>query len=180
MFQRRNRDIEMKIRQAKKEDYDNIYELVKIAFQTAEMPPDNEEDFVLDLRTRKSYIPELELVAEENGELIGHIMFTKQNIKTHKGEYIGLLLAPLCVKLEYRNQGVGEKLVYAGFEKAKELGYTSSFLAGYPKYYNKFGFKEINEFGIENKTEIPNEFVLGCEIVEGSLANVEGIIDELE
>ena len=170
----------MEIRQVNKEDYNNINELVKTAFQTAELPYENEEQFVLELRKRDSFIPELELIAEENGEFVGHIMFTKQGVKTDNGDYTGLLLAPLCVKLEYRNQGVGEKLVYAGFEKAKELGYTSSFLAGYPKYYNKFGFKEINEFGIENKTEIPNEFVLGCEIVEGSLANVEGIIDELE
>ena len=95
------------------------------------------------------------------------------------GIQVSLLVAPLCVKLEHRGQGIGKKLVYTGFEKAKELGYTSAFLAGNPKYYNRFGFKEISEFGIENRTEIPSQFVLGCEIVKGSLENVKGYINEL-
>lgn len=168
------------IRQVNKKDYTAVYELVKIAFQTAEVHDGTEQEFVLKLRAGETYIPELELIAKENNEIIGHIMLTKLIIKTEKGEYVGLLVAPLCVKLEYRNKGIGQKLMYAGFEKAKEMGYTSAFLAGNPKYYNRFGFKEISEFGIENKTEIPNQYVLGCEIVNGSLTNIKGIIDELE
>jgi putative acetyltransferase len=167
------------IRKAQKKDFVSIYELVKIAFQTAEMPPENEEDYVLKWRASDNYIPELELVAEEKSEIIGHIMLQKLKVHTNDGEYIGLLVAPLCVKLEYRGQGVGGKLLYAGFEKAKELGYTSAFLAGYPRYYNRFGFKEISEFGLENKTAVPNQFVLGCELIKGSLESVKGFVDKL-
>ena len=170
----------MTIRQAKSDDFDTIHEFVKTAFQTAQMPYDNEEDFVLRLRARDTYIPELELVAEENGEIIGHIMFTKLTVNTDEGEYIGLLLAPLAVKLEERSKGIGEKLTYAGFEIGRKLGYTASFLVGYPDYYKKFGYKEIGEFGIENKTGIENEYVLGCEIVKGSLDNIMGYIDYME
>ena len=171
----------MKIRQANKDDYDNIQELVKGAFHTAQMPYENEDVFVLDLRTRDSFIPELELIAEENGELVGHIILTKQIVKTKDEEYAGgLLLAPLCVKLEYRNKGIGAELTYAGLEKAKELGFTSVFLVGYPKYYTKFGFKEIGEFRIENKTGIENKFVLGYELIEGCLSDVGGMIDHME
>ena len=170
----------MDIRQARKEEYNRIYELVKVAFETAEESDGDEQDFVLELRKREDYIPELELIAVEEDEIIGHIMLTKQRVKTDDGEYIGLLLAPLCVKLEFRNEAVGERLVWEAFARAKQLGYKAVFLVGYPKYYKKFGFKEIAEFGIENKTEIPNEFVLGCEIVQGSLINVRGIIDKIE
>ncbi|MCL2359799.1 N-acetyltransferase [Candidatus Bathycorpusculum sp.] len=170
----------MDIRTAQAEDFASIYGLVKIAFQTAEMPPANEEDYVLKWRANDNYVPELEFVAEEKGEIIGHIMLQKLIVHTNDdGNYMGLLVAPLCVKLEYRNQGVGGKLLYAGFEKAKEMGYTAAFLAGNPKYYNKFGFKEIDEFGIKNKTTIPNQFVLGCEIIKGSLENIKGFIDAL-
>jgi putative acetyltransferase len=170
----------MDIRRVQKEDFASIHELVKIAFQTAEMPPANEEDYVLKWRASDNYISELEFVAEEKGEIIGHIMLQKLKVHTNDNDnYSGLLVAPLCVKLEYRSQGIGEKLLYVGFEKAKEMGYTSAFLAGNPKYYNRFGFKEIGEFDIENKTAIPNQFVLGCEIVRGSLENIKGFIDEL-
>ena len=63
----------MTIRQAKPEDFDAIYSLVKTAFQTAKVSDGDEQDFVLKLR-KGHYIPELELVAEEDGVLIGHIM----------------------------------------------------------------------------------------------------------
>jgi putative acetyltransferase len=171
----------MNIRKAQKEDFASIYDLVKIAFQTAEMPPENEENYVLKWRASDNYISELEFVAEEKDEIIGHIMLQKLKIHTNNdaGNYIGLLVAPLCVTLEYRGQGVGGKLVHVGFKRAKELGYASAFLAGNPKYYNRFGFKEIGEFGIENKTAVPNQFVLGCEIVKGALENVKGFIDTL-
>jgi len=176
---RRPGGMDVSVRNVQKKDFDSIYELVKIAFQTAEMPPSNEEDYVLKWRASDSYVSELEFVAEEKGEIIGHIMLQKLKIHTNNGIYFGLLVAPLCVKLEFRSLGIGGKLLYAGFEKAKELGYTVAFLAGNPKYYGRFGFKEVSEFGIENKTAIPNQFVLGCEIVKGSLENIKGYIDEL-
>ncbi len=79
----------MQIRQVNQNDYESIYQLVKEAFQTAKVSDGTEQDFVLKLREENSYIPELELVAEENNQLIGHIMFTKQTIKTTSGDYIG-------------------------------------------------------------------------------------------
>ena len=60
----------MTIRQATPEDFDAIYSLVKTAFQTAKVSDGDEQDFVLKLRKGR-YIPELELVAEEDGVLIG-------------------------------------------------------------------------------------------------------------
>jgi len=171
----------MNIRKTQKTDFDAIYDLVKIAFQTAEMPPSNEEDYVLKWRASDNYISELELVAEEKNELIGHIMLQKLKIHMHDdSEYIGLLIAPLCVKLKYRSQGIGGKLLHAGLDKAKEMGYTAAFLAGNPKYYNRFGFKEITNFAIENKTTVPNQFVLGYEIIPGALKNIKGFIDTLK
>ncbi|KAI4453028.1 atp-dependent rna helicase rhle-related [Holotrichia oblita] len=151
----------MILRQAKNDDFNDIYEFVKIAFQTADVKDGTEQDFVLKLRARNTYVPELELVAVEDKEVIGHIMFTKLYVQADNGVYVGLLLAPLAVKLEHRKQGIGESLIGAGFEIAKKLGFSSAFLAGNPKYYGRFGFKEIGEFGIENRTEIPNQFVLG-------------------
>lgn len=81
----------MEIRQAHKQDYKEIYEFVKIAFQTAKVSDGTEQDFVLNLREGNSYIPELELIAVEDKQIIGHIMFTKQIIKTEQGEYIRII-----------------------------------------------------------------------------------------
>lgn len=166
----------VKTRQASPNDYDAIHDLVAAAFKTGKMPYDHEENYVRDLRKRKTFLPDLELVAELEEKIIGHIMFSKHPI----GEHQSLLLSPLCVKLEFRNLSIGEKLVYAGFERASEIGYTSAFLVGYPDYYGKFGFKEIGAFGIVNDSGISDTFVLGCEIREGGLSEVRGSIGMLE
>ncbi len=67
----------MIIRRETPEEYGQIYDLVKIAFQTAKVSDGKEQDFVNQLRASGSYVPELALVAEENGKLIGHIMLSK-------------------------------------------------------------------------------------------------------
>jgi hypothetical protein len=83
-----------------------IYELVKVTLQTAKVSNGKEQDLVNKLRNSGNYIPELALVAEEDGQLIGHIMLTKTYIITNDGDkYETLLLGPISVSLEYRNRG---------------------------------------------------------------------------
>lgn len=72
----------MNIRQATKNDYNKIYELVKVAFETAQVSDGTEQDFVYKLREAKGYIPQLELVIEDERTLIGHIMLTSLTKKT--------------------------------------------------------------------------------------------------
>lgn len=133
----------MKIRVVNKSDFKDIYNLVKESFKTAQVSDGNEQDFVLELRKRVSYIPSLEFVAEEQGKLIGHIMFTKQ-----------------AVDLAYRNQGIGSKLMNYGLMKAKELGYDTAFLVGNPEYYQKFGFLCVTNYNLKNMTTIPDKYVM--------------------
>lgn len=166
----------MNIREAQTYDYDKIYELVKTAFLTAQVSDGNEQDFVLELRTRETYIPQLELVMEDCGELIGHVMLTKQVIHGKDKEIYGLLVAPLCVKKEYRNQKIGSQLMLEAIDRAMKMGYLALFLVGYPEYYQRFGFKPTIAYGIENQSEIPNEFVMACELVKDSLKNIGGYV----
>ena len=56
----------MTIRPAQAGDYSEIYSLVQTAFATAKVSDGTEQDFVLELRRRDTYCPELELVAEED------------------------------------------------------------------------------------------------------------------
>ncbi len=157
-------------------DYDAIYDLVKIAFQTAEVSDAKEQDFVYTLRSANRHIPELELVAQEDGQLIGHIMLTKLPLHTKEGTHEVLLLAPLCVKLAYRNQNVGAALVQEGFRIARAFGYTCVFLAGNPAYYSRFGFQRSSTFGIQNTSGVPDEFSLACELSKGALDQLNGTV----
>ena len=167
----------MVIRREKPEEFSQIYDLVKIAFQTAKVTNGKEQDFVNQLRSNGNYIPELALVAEENGELIGHIMLTKAYIVNNGNNFKTLLLAPISVVLEYRNRGIGSNLIKESFKLAKEMGYTSVLLVGDPAYYHRFGFKAAINFGIKHTLSIPNENVMACELVSDALYGVSGTTD---
>lgn len=145
----------MIIRKERREEFALIYELVKVAFQTAKVSNGKEQDLVNKLRSSGNYIPELALVAEVNGQLVGHIMLTKTYIIANNGaKFETLILGPISVSLEYRNRGIGSALINESFKIAKEKGYKSIFLVGDPAYYNRFGFKASVDFGIKNNLNI--------------------------
>lgn len=87
----------MDIKLVNKEDYDKIYTFEEEAFKTAEVSDGTEQDFVLELRKSSNYVPELEFAAYDKNILIGHIMLTKQNLKSNK-PVKSVLVAPLSVK----------------------------------------------------------------------------------
>lgn len=164
----------MKIRTVHKTDYPHIYQFVKTAFSTAEVKDGTEQDFVLQLRAGDTFIPELEFIAEDETGIIGHIMMTQQVIETSDQPFIGVLVAPLSVEINHRNQGIGQALMKHAFQKAIDLGYTAAFLVGNPAYYQRFGYRQTDEFGIVNQSEIPDQFVLACEIIPDALKNISG------
>ncbi len=167
----------MMIRKETKEDFEEIYNLVKTAFQTANVSDGKEQDFVNQLRGGETYIPELALVAEENGSLVGHIMLSKATVTGGDDRHEVLYIAPISVILERRNEGIGSALVAESFKLAREMGYTSVFLVGDPAYYHRFGFRSVADFGITTTHEIPVEYVMACELVPDALGKVHGKID---
>ncbi len=168
----------MHIRTALKSDYESIYHLVKTAFKTARVSDGTEQDFVLRLRDSAAFLPELEFVAVENGILIGHILLTRQPVFLDRGKLSAVLVAPLCVALPYRNQNVGGRLMCHAGEQAVKAGFTASFLVGNPDYYGRFGYRRVGSFGIQNQSGIPDDFVLGCELVPGTFNGVSGVLKE--
>jgi len=162
------------IRQENPSEFQEIYDLVKVAFQTAKVADGNEQDYVNKLREGSNYIPELALVAEADGRIVGHIMLTKTYITAVDSKFEELLLAPLSVALEYRNRGVGSKLVLESFDLAKKLGYKAVFVVGDPAYYGRFGFKSIALFGIKHDPPIPDPYVMAYELTPGALSDVTG------
>ena len=170
----------MNIRQENKNDYEAIYNLVKTAFETAKVKDGNEQDFVNSIRSSDNYIPELALVVEDRGEIIGHIMLSKTYVENEDKELFEVLyLAPVSVLLERRNQGIGSKLIYESFRRAKKMGYKSVFLAGDPAYYNRFGFVPTIKHNIKCSLEIPEELyenIMVCELLPDALDGISGIV----
>jgi predicted N-acetyltransferase YhbS len=165
------------IRQETPSDFSRIYSFVEVAFQTAKVSNGKEKEFVKKLHAGTYYIAKLALVAEENGEIMGHIMLTKTYIATCNGKVEALLLAPLSVALEHRRRGVGSKLVKESFEYAQKMGYTSVFVVGDPAFYCRFGFKPSKHFDITHVPYVPEEYVMATELSPGALAGISGTVN---
>lgn len=168
----------MLIRNVNESDFEEIYNLVKTAFETAKVSDGKEQDFVYELRERDTYIPECEFVAEKDGKIIGHILLSRVDVETDNGGiFKGVMVAPLSVALEERNNGVGGMLISNACMMAAELGYPGAFLVGDPAYYNRFGFVETAEYNIKNESGIDDKFVLACPTCTGGFRGVSGKVN---
>lgn len=93
------------------------------------------------LRNRPQFDPELSLVAELDGRIVGHVLFSPYHIQVF-GESVPVVsLAPIAVHPAYQKQGIGGRLIQEGHEVARAKGYEFSFLVGHPTYYPRLGYK---------------------------------------
>lgn len=166
----------MLIRPEKPEEFPYLYDFVRTAFETAPVSDGNEQDFVDMLRESVNYVPDLALVVEKEGKIIGHIMLTKTYLTTSKGHLEALLLAPVSVLLEQRNKGTGTALIKEGIKRARAMGFGAIFLVGDPDYYARFGFKPVTSYGIRHSDDIPEKYVMALELVFGALKDTDGVV----
>ncbi len=165
------------IRQEDKKDYQKVFQLTEEAFRDIEYSDHQEQFLVGKLRGSDAFIPQLSLVAEdENGTIAGHILFTKIEITNEKESFDSLALAPVSVKPEFQNQGIGAKLILEGHHIAKGLGYESVILIGHEKYYPRFGYKKTSNFGISFPFDIPEENGMAVELVKDGLKDKKGVV----
>lgn len=129
----------MLIRQEEPKDYEIVYHVIKDAFNSAERSDGNEPDLVNALRQGEAFIPELSLVAELDGKIVGHILFTRAAV----GNNTVLVLAPLSVIPAYQRKGVGISLIREGHKIANESGYEYSIVLGSQYYYSKAGYLPV-------------------------------------
>ena len=162
----------IEIRQENKEDYKKVYNVVKTAFASAEHSDGNEQDLVVSLKKSKNFIPELSLVAIQDKEILGYILFTKIYI----GKYEELALAPLAVLPEHQKQGIGKKLIEKGHEIAKKLGYHYSIVLGNENYYSKMGYVPASQYGIKAPFEVANENFMAIKLNDTKL-KITGIVE---
>ena len=159
------------IRQENKNDYEEVYNVIKTAFETAEHSDGNEQDLVVALRKSDNFIPELSLVAVMDNKIVGYILFTKIKI----GKQEELALAPLGVLPEYQKQGIGRTLIQEGNKKAKELGYHYSVVLGSDKYYPKIGYVSAKEYGIVAPFDVPDENFMAIKLNDTDI-EIKGIV----
>ena len=130
----------MLIRPERPEDFDAIHAIVEAAFGQ----PD-EAHLVRRLRASDVYVPELALVAEADGEVVGHIMLTYADLDGRRV----LSLAPLAVQPGRQRDGIGIALTHEALAKADARDEPLVIVLGHPTYYPRFGFEPARRHGIE-------------------------------
>ena len=103
-----------------------------------------ESRLVTALRASDAWLPRLSLVADIDGEVVGHVVCTR----AHVGEVPALGLGPLGVNPAVQKSGVGSALMHAVLAAADALDEPVVVLLGHTDYYPRFGFEPAAKFDI--------------------------------
>ncbi len=167
------------IRQETPKDYRIVEELVEAAFAGHAFSDQTEHFLVAKLRkSETAFVPELSLVAELEGEIVGHILFTKVVIENKEtgASFPSLTLAPVSVKPGFQRQGVGGQLIEYAHEIARKMGFQSAVLLGHADYYPRFGYERCSQHGIELSFDAADANCMIVELVEKGLEGVSGVV----
>lgn len=174
------------IRPESPKDYKDIISLILRSFKEGTSYSDGTDIVALieEIRGSKYYIPELSFVAELDGKIVGHFLFSHFPLsKTPEGEYIEsndiVMLAPVSVHADYFHKHVGVTMLTLGIRKVKEYGFKGITVEGDFHFYNRVGFKTSSEYRIYPTSGYPMEeprCMMCQETYEGSLDGIQGYV----
>lgn len=149
-------------------DYPAIRRVVEDAFGRPV-----EADLIDDLRS-EGYV-RLATVAEIDGEIVGHVLYSDLNITTAGGVVMALALAPMAIAPAWQRQGVGSELIRHSLDTCRAAGHRIAIVLGHADYYPRFGFSPSLAVPLETPYAGPSFMAL--ELVPGALAGVRGRVD---
>ena len=158
----------IQIREAKKQDYAIIYQVLTSAFDS-----EAEAKLVAQLRTAEAIV--VSLVAEVAGNIVGHALFSEVTLSGNPDLKI-TGLAPVSVLPDFQRKGIGQSLIKAGLESCAEKGYEAAVVLGHSTYYPKFGFRPSTDFGFRSVYEVPDEMFMALELRPDALSDASGVI----
>ncbi len=164
------------LRQELEHDYSSTEQVVERAFRTASHTNHAEQFLVARLRKSDAFIPELSLVAELDGAIVGHVMFTRLVIRDDQTEHASLAMAPVSVLPEHQGQGIGSQMIMTGLEKARQMGFTSVIVLGHKDYYPRFGFRPASQWGIRAPFPVSDASYMALELQPQGLQGVSGVV----
>ena len=134
---------------------------------------------VEEIRSKKYYLPELELLMLEDGEVVGYVMFSRFHLGGKYDDRL-VILTPAAVKTNLQRQGISRELITYGLRKAAEMGFTAALVEGNPANYRARGFKTSANHGIVAGPNIhlPHvDCLMVAELVPGGLEGITGMVD---
>ena len=148
-----------------------ITEVTASAFESMEISSHTEQFIVEALRD--AGVLSVSLVAEVDGQVVGHIAFSPVTISDETQNWYGL--GPVSVLPAYQRKGIGKALIEEGLARLKALGAKGCCLVGHPQYYRKFGFENVTGLVLEGvPPEVFFALVLDGDMPQGTVTFHEG------
>jgi putative acetyltransferase len=100
------------------------------------------------LRQSPDWVPGLSFVAELDGDVAGHILFTRSLLDAPRRLVAVLVLSPVSVAPAHQRQGIGSALIRHGLDEVRRLpGEPLVFLEGAPGFYGQVSFEPAEPLG---------------------------------
>jgi len=167
------------IRREKESEYFAVEALTRDSFWNVYHPGALEHYVLHHYRSRPDFVPELDLVLEENGELIAHVMYARAHIDADDGRKIPVMtFGPISVRNDKKRQGYGTRLLRYSMEKATRMGAGALLITGNIGFYGKSGFTVASGHGIHYYAEPrdnPVPYFLLAELEKGYLDGITGV-----
>lgn len=167
------------IRREIQADYSAVEYLTREAFWNVYRPGCTEHYVVHVLRQDPAFVPELDLVMEQDGKIIGHVMYMRAKIVADDGREVPVMtFGPISIRPDFQRQGLGKRLLEYSMEKAREMGAGALCIEGNLAFYGKSGFvvagtRGIRYHGLPEQEIVP--YVLLKELQPGFLDGVTGV-----
>ncbi|SCL22529.1 putative acetyltransferase [Micromonospora nigra] len=138
----------LRLRPEQPADTGAIRRVLAAAFARPDVATPPEVGLVDELRDDDAWIPELAMVAEYGGEIVGYALLTRVRVTTERGAAPALALGPVAVAPHRQRIGLGAAVVQAALDAATELGERLVVVLGDPAYYRRFGFTRADRMGL--------------------------------
>ena len=170
---------EYTIRRERPEDYREVENLTREAFWNVYRPGCTEHYVLHRFRESPEFVKELALCLEVEGQIIGHIMFVRAEIKADDGRILPIMtFGPISILPDFQRKGYGKILLDYALEKAAEMGVGAVCMEGNIDFYGKCGFDVASKSGIhyyaEPREEVVPYFLLK-QLRDGFLDGVTGV-----
>ncbi len=137
------------IRNETQKDHQIVEEITRRAFYNLYVPGCGEHYLVHTMRDHPDFIPELDFVAELDGQVIGNVMYTRATLTDEAGAVKDILtFGPVSIAPEHQRKGCGKQLLEHSFRRAAELGWEVIVIFGSPANYVGRGFKSCKKYNV--------------------------------
>lgn len=156
------------VRPERPHDHDAVHRLTALAFGRRD-----EADLVDRLRAAGRVL--VSLVAEEDGRVVGHVLFSPVVVTSPGAECTAVGLAPLAVWPDRQRRGIGSALVGRGLDECRRLGHARVVVLGHPAYYGRFGFRPASRVGVRSEFEAPDDAFMALALHPGAWSGCAGV-----